>query len=333
LGQVDAFDELITAQFNAKSENTPHYCTTYLASVNRHHLSERSPAATLARCKRHKPARPSAASASSANSSSTQADAVDGASASAVDDVSAAAGAGGFGDWFEDEEPCADAVDSRGLTRDTRRKLLLINPLVDSAGKRKQKTKQDISKKPPLIVLYIDCRVRLTEGLGFYAGLIPGATGTVVGFTYNSDAGEGPVLPGADLSAAVRASQQPQLPLVLVQFDAKYYHGETCHPSRPRVVPVYCTTCTIEYNGEKYTRAQLPLSPANASTVHQAQGSNAEQHVMCPPGAPHADFARALFYVAISRCETLAGLFLIMFNVTAKMFTSHRGAIAVIEDE
>ena len=54
---------------------------------------------------------------------------------------------------------------------------------------------------------------------------------------------------------------------------------------------------------------------------------------MCPPGAPHADFTRAIFYVAISRSKTLAGLHLILFNATAKMFTKHRGMVAEMDAE
>ena len=135
------------------------------------------------------------------------------------------------------------------------------------------------------------------------------------------------------MNAAIASSEQPQLPIVLVQFDAKYYTGESCHPSLPRVVPIYAKTSTIEYNGEKYVREQLPLERANATTVHQAQGTSAKEHVMCPPGAPYADFTRALFYVAINLSKTLAGLHLILFNATAKMFTKHRGMVAEMDAE
>jgi hypothetical protein len=140
-------------------------------------------------------------------------------------------------------------------------------------------------------------------------------------------------LPGADFNAAVTSVEQPQLPLVLVQFDKKYYTGESCHPTLPRVVPIYPKTSTIDYNGEKYVREQLPLEPANASTVHQAQGTSAEEHVMCPPGAPFADFSRALFYVALSRCETLDKLYLILYKATVSMFTKYKSQVAEIEAE
>jgi hypothetical protein len=141
------------------------------------------------------------------------------------------------------------------------------------------------------------------------------------------------VLPGADFDEATSSSEQPQLPLVLVQFDAKYYTGESCLPDLPRVVPIYPTTCNIDFNGQTYVREQLPLEASSTVTVHQSQGTNAEEHVMCPPGAPGADFTRALFYVALSRCETLKDLHLILYKATANMFTKHKRCVEEINAE
>ncbi len=98
-------------------------------------------------------------------------------------------------------------------------------------------------------------------------------------------------------------------------------------------MPIYAKTSNVKYNGEKYAREQLPLESANATTVHQAQGTSAEEHVMCPPGAPYADFSRALFYVALSRCETLDKLYLILYKATVSMFTKHKSQVAEIEAE
>ncbi len=234
---------------------------------------------------------------------------------------------------YSDNEADESNFDSRGLTPDIRRALLNINPLLDANGKRKSKANLERGVRPPVLILAESSRVRLQDKLAFYSGLVPGATGTVIGFSYSSDISYGPTLPGADIDSALASAEQPQLPLVLVQFDAKYYSGVSCIPSLPRVVPIYAKTCNIEYNGKKYVREQLPLERANATTVHQAQGTSAKEHVMCPPGAPNADFTRALFYVAISRCKTLAGLKLILFKATAKMFTKHKSSVAEIENE
>ena len=233
------------------------------------------------------------------------------------------------------DEDTADTIDSRGLTLAVRRALLLINPLVDSStGKRKSRSEIPRSAKPPLLTIGCGVRVRLTEKITFYNGLIPGATGFPVGFRYSSDLHTfGPVLPGADFEEATSSSEQPQLPLVLVQFDAKYYTGESCIPDMPRVVPIYPTTFNIDYNGQTYVREQLPLEASSTVTVHQSQGTNAEEHVMCPPGAPGADFTRALFYVALSRCETLKDLYLIMYKATANMFIKHKRSVEEINAE
>ena len=54
---------------------------------------------------------------------------------------------------------------------------------------------------------------------------------------------------------------------------------------------------------------------------------------MIPPGGSYANFARSLLYVALSRCKSLAGLFLIMYKMTAEMFTKFKSHIAPIDEE
>ena len=246
--------------------------------------------------------------------------------------VSSARASGGDSDAEDNADPTLH-YDNRGLTKQVRHELLLLNPLLDAKGKRKSKTNVARGARPPVITLAVSSRVRLLDKMAFHLGLIPGATGTVIGFVYTTGPEYGPLLPGADLAGAVASDEQPQVPMVLVQFDERYYSGESCHPSIPCVVPIYPKTSTIEHNGQKYAREQLPLEPANASTVHQAQGTSAKEHVMCPPGAPNADFTRALFYVALSRCETLKDLYFILYKATAKMFTKHKSQVAEIESE
>lgn len=73
----------------------------------------------------------------------------------------------------------------------------------------------------------------------------------------------------------------------------------------------------------------VPLEAALATTVHTAQGTTVEAHVMVPPVT---DFAHGLLYVALSRCKTLAGLFLVKHRVTAKMFTNWRKEIDIVAE-
>ena len=116
---------------------------------------------------------------------------------------------------------------NRGLTKGIRRALLIIDPLVDAKGKSKSKSNLERGARPPVLTLAESSRVRLLDKLAFYSGLVPDATGVVVSFAYSSDfTSFGPPLPGADFEAAIASTEQPQLPMVLVQFDAKYYSGE-----------------------------------------------------------------------------------------------------------
>ena len=170
--------------------------------------------------------------------------------------------------------------------------------------------------------------------MAYILGLNPGAIGTVVGYAFSSDlTSNGPVLPGADMKDVVECTEQPQIPLVLVQFDKQFYNGESCSAALPRVVPIFSQTCTIEMNGESYVREQMPLVLSKANTVHQAQGTNAEWHVMSPPGGPFSDFARGLFYVGLSRGTTLNGLVLLNHRIDSKMFTKWKPHLEEIENE
>jgi len=86
-------------------------------------------------------------------------------------------------------------LDSRGLTAAVRKALLCINPLLEGNGKRKTKSNVPRGARPPVLVLAESSRVRLLDKLAFYSGLIPGATGTVVGFIYSTDNSFGDPMP------------------------------------------------------------------------------------------------------------------------------------------
>jgi hypothetical protein len=65
------------------------------------------------------------------------------------------------------------------------------------------------------------------------------------------------------------------------------------------------------------TRVQLPLIPAFALTVHKSQGLN-KAYVLFV--ASTRLFARALSYVALSRCTTLEGLYFVGKNISTEHF-------------
>ncbi len=222
--------------------------------------------------------------------------------------------------------------DSRSLDVGDRKDLLSHDPMFVN-GKRVSKSHADRGLLSPFFTCAIGSRVRLSCKLGFYAGLVPGAIGTVVGFCYCSEIDKGPILPGADMDEVLREDNQPQIPLVLVQFDSNYYNGDSCVSTHERVVPVYSSSCRVSINGLKYSREQIPLTLATSGTVHASQGVDAEQHFLSPPAGRHDNFARGLFYVALSRCKTLSGTIILHHPVTASMFTKFKAQVQEIEDE
>jgi hypothetical protein len=65
------------------------------------------------------------------------------------------------------------------------------------------------------------------------------------------------------------------------------------------------------------TRIQLPLIPAFALTVHKSQGPNKACVLFV---ASSRLFARALSYVALSRCTTLEGLYIVGKKINTEHF-------------
>ena len=58
----------------------------------------------------------------------------------------------------------------------------------------------------------------------------------------------------------------------------------------------------LKIDNVKYYRWQLPLIPATALNTHKVQGLTAENGIVYKPTYNGRHWARALEYVAISRC-------------------------------
>jgi hypothetical protein len=173
--------------------------------------------------------------------------------------------------------------------------------------------------------LAIGARVALDHNLVTDLGLVHYATGNVVGLVYPQSV-ENYFISSFDAEATPQ--EQRPLPVVMVQFDSKYFgcsnrkcDGKKCAScntgiewrniegnNMPRVVAIAPEYQGLEYRNHTYYRVQLPLIHGRAITVHSSQSLQSDEvvNVTTPPGK--APFARGLDYVANSRTRSLAGL-------------------------
>lgn len=192
-------------------------------------------------------------------------------------------------------------------------RLMLYNPNIGEDGKQ---VDAPGFRPPPCIKLAVGSRVRLAMTSSVILGLTKGAIGTVFGFLCARDLPP-PVLNASRGSLAPSGRNPPWgVPVVLVQWDQRFYRGATFVEGTERVTPVQPLAFEVRLDGQPWTRCMLPLEPATASTIHAAQGMGADEHVVSPPDGGPAP----LFYVQISRSTTLAGTHLLR-PLTEKDFT------------
>ena len=126
-----------------------------------------------------------------------------------------------------------------------------------------------------------------------------------------------------------------QLPIILVQFDGE---GKGDHPleagghsvSRDiqRLIPICATPERFAIPGTGFVRWQIPLAPAQARTIHSAQGVTALHGAVVDPGG----FFFAGDYVAMSRVKKLIDLYLLK-PIEAAFFQMNAGARVAINAE
>ena len=228
----------------------------------------------------------------------------------------------------------APSLGNDDISNSTRRALLEYSPLLNKDGSRKQDVKYYTAQNSlqPHESFAIGCRVAITKHMHREIGLIKGARGTVIRAAFNSE-GAGPIKPGASFEDAVASQIQLQIPLVLVQLDKADYKGGSCLTEMPRVVPIYAEKSRFTLGGVDYEREMLPLKLSLADTVHSAQGTSVDEHVMAPPCGQHDDFTRGLTYVALSRVRMLSGLYLLEQEMTTQTFTKWARQIEPINAE
>jgi hypothetical protein len=187
------------------------------------------------------------------------------------------------------------------------------------------------------LYLAINSRVMLIQNIDPLLGLVNGTTGTVVEFVYSSmkriitD-------PINDYLASVH---EPQLPIVLMRVDKEFWLAPdtnfNINPPLPDIAGDWERVIAINpvVSGENMKmnfasgatatikRIQLPLIPASALTVHKSQGLN--KNVVVFDASLDSMFERALAYVALSRCTSLNGLYIVGDNIVTKHFKQTYG--------
>ena len=169
-----------------------------------------------------------------------------------------------------------DDVDGR--TKADKRRALEAVLKIDKLGDSRNTA--DLEK---CLLLSEGVRIMLRNNIDTAKGLVNGAMGTV--------------------KQIVRLSDNPNSTVqkLLVEFDE--IEG---------VVAITRDTRKVKLFEESYLhRRQFPISTGYALTIHKAQGMSLS-HVFCDLGS--MIFATGQIYVALSRCKTLEGLYLVNFD-------------------
>ena len=99
-----------------------------------------------------------------------------------------------------------------------------------------------------------------------------------------------------------------EIPIVFVQMDE--FRGQSCYTEIERVVPFSAISSHIKLNN-RYTRWQLPLAVAHASTAHRYQGQTAKKALILYPPKIISGTMRGLAYVMMSRPTRIEDVILI----------------------
>jgi len=151
-------------------------------------------------------------------------------------------------------------------------------------------------------------------------GLFNGAMGTVVGFYYvDNGIGINENLPfyakgiyNPFCTSCIEASQHDyQLPIVLVQFDNRYYEKsqQSFLPDVERVIAIAPSEVGFKLPGERCIiyRIQVPLQLSTCCTIHKVQALTLTNIVWILSDL----FQKGLAYVASSRVKSFSGLYLV----------------------
>ena len=175
-------------------------------------------------------------------------------------------------------------------------------------------------KTPTYIDLCIGSSVMLTKNIATDIGLTNGTIGKVMAFGFSDQVATSSAtfIQPKDFHKIDPTKNPP--PIVFVQFlslpidikdtliDGKIYK---------KVIPI--CVAKDEYHRLRvgnvlYYRWQLPFIPAAALNTHKVQGMSAENGIVYKPTYGRKPWARALEYVAISRCTSISNNKLILLK-------------------
>lgn len=158
-------------------------------------------------------------------------------------------------------------------------------------------------------------------------GLYKGAHGTVHSIAFKGKIPEEkmPTNPGVSI---VR-----EIPIVFVVLDS--YKGVSVSDEVANLV-CFSELPSVSKIQKIYTRHQLPLQLAHASTVHKFQGKTAKHPLILYPPDPNEYSSRGLEYVMISRPTTATDIFLMsplrMDHFNSRKYLEQRKLITVEYD-
>ena len=145
------------------------------------------------------------------------------------------------------------------------------------------------------ISIAVGAKVMLRSNLYVSAGLTNGSIGTVHGILYNPQLRGPNSLPTA----------------VCVNFPE--YQGNPWNPRHPKVVPIPPITVTWPKSTQVYSRTQIPLSLAFATTIHKSQGWTKSRIVV---DIGKKELNCGLSFVAFSRVKSIDGIMISPSNPT-----------------
>ena len=164
------------------------------------------------------------------------------------------------------------------------------------------KDDRDCAGLPRTVSMAVGAQVMLRRNIVCEEGLVNGARGVVVGFTW-PDGGEGPSEPGALPNTVLVKFHDDRVGRVSrVRLDDEDGEETEAVPVEPLTAKFYGR------QGVTFQRTQLPLVTCWAATIHKVQGLSLDSAVI---DLGPTVFEDGMAYVALSRVRTLEGVALL----------------------